>query len=92
MYIISRDEPMQLDVPPEASMYAEDLGEFQHVEPMEESNMQPPELIPRHIEEPDSGAVTYDVIASATSRGKVFYNKMCSYILIFLMYNSIESS
>ena len=45
---------------------------------MEESNMQPPELIPRHIEEPDSGAVTYDICQPKT--GASLANKISTQV------------
>ena len=51
------------------SLYAQDLGSFTQPQPQDESNIEHPDITPRHIDEEHE--CTYEIVESATSRGKV---------------------
>ena len=50
-------------------LYAQDLGSFTQPQPQDESNIEHPDITPRHIDEEHE--CTYEIVESATSRGKV---------------------
>ena len=60
-----------------ASLFADDLGEFAAPQQHDESSMVEDAPIPRHVAE-DTGVVTYHCVDSATSRGKVLFRIMDS--------------